>query len=414
MARLLLALAASLAACASSTPVLKLGLPDDTEPVEAVIHGVDWRGVTFEVNQPAHVAVFEIVPGRGVSLMYPQYASQTNFVRAGFYTTPHGLNSGRLQYQTANPWERYPDPRYYLLVASRYPLALGQMLSSAGAVRSALGWQRFTDRNVYSTMELLSRAIVPAYDSDLQADSWTSDVYVVWPSHQRYSSFSEYRNFQCADGRVFLVPWQTLPASCFDRLASRPSRPTGQPIGSDPAPSSPDATLMPDTGSKGRTTEPRLPAGTPAGRFPDGLVPPRPGHVEVDHRIAEADDGDARAPRRTGRVAFDNDPRMESEQFRSRGRARLSGERTSADEGLRAVRKSDAQRRFGSAPRSQPRARGESSSGGSRAERAVEPRSQPRSEPKSAPRSEPRSEPRSRPRPEPRSEPRSKPRPSGG
>jgi hypothetical protein len=411
MRQLVPLLLATLAACASRSPVMQLGIPDDTEPLHAVIYNVDWQGVTFTVNQPAHVALFEIVPGRGVSLVYPQYASQTNLVREGNYTTPHGLQSGRLFYQSTTPFERYRQPRYYLLVASRYPLALGQMLSAPGAVRSVLGWQRFTDRDVYGTMELLSRAIVPAYDSDLQADSWTSDVFVVWPQSRELYSVrgGEDRLFRCADGNVYFAPWALLPPDCFDRYALHSPRGTARPARPRPGqPTTPDSTIMPDTGSKGRTAQPRLRPGTPAGGMPEQLVPLQPGDGK-DRRIAGRDGDDARVPRRTGRMAFDSDPRTGQERFQRGGRRALDTERTASDEGLRRVQARDEGRRVEARSRREAGDAGESATRASRADRAAdrqaEPRPASRSEPRAQPR-ESRAEPKSAPRSEPRSEPR--------
>jgi hypothetical protein len=413
MRRFLPVLLIALAACANRSPVLQLGIPDDTEPMDAMIYDVDWRGVTFTVNQPAHVAVFEIVPGRGVSLVYPQYASQTNIVGAGNYTTPRGLQSGRLFYQSTTPFERYPQPRYYLLVASRYPLALGQMLSAPGAVRSVLGWQRFTDGDVYATMELLSRAIVPAYDTQFQSDSWTSDVFVVWPqSRQFYSMRSEDRLFRCANAEVYFAPWELLPPDCFDRYAYYPTRPNAYPTRRRPrTPTTPDSTMMPDTGSKGRTARPRLREGegTPVGRVPTRPIPVQPGNEEQDRRIAGRDEDGARAPRRTGRMAFDTDPRAGSERFGSGGRRVLSTERAGRDDGLRRANVWDANRRPEGRNRRESEDAGVSVTRPSRVDRTSDRRAEPRSEPRAQPR-ETRAEPRSEPRAEPRSQPRSEPR----
>lgn len=411
---LVAAVVTSVAGCATVSQPVSLGLVDDTEPIDAVINDVSWRGVRFYVNQPAHVAVFEIVPGRGVSLLFPQYASQTNFVRGGFYTSPRGLQSGRLFYQSVSPFDRYPEPRYYFLIASRYPLALGQMLSSAGAVRSVLGWQRFTGRDAYGTMELLSRAIVPAYDAEAQSDSWISDVYVVWPSSRRYSSvFSSYDAFRCSNGRVVLGAWDYIPDDCFSRVASGPSEPA--PV--TPAPT--DTIAMPDTGSKRRHTETGPPDGQPADRQPRQFLPVSPGDAGSEERIADRETAGRRGPRRTGRVAFESDPGAAERRFTDQRRG-LAGGSAEREEGLRRVVPTWRDARISvehNARQSSRRASESNDSPSAGAESRSVTRGHSRAEPKSTTRDQPqkerRSEPRSQPKAEPRSStPRSSPSPS--
>lgn len=71
-----LGLLALLSGCAlRSTPHHDYSSAYDGTPLRARIVDVTGR-LLVSTNRPAHVAVFEIVPGRGVGLLYPAYTSE--------------------------------------------------------------------------------------------------------------------------------------------------------------------------------------------------------------------------------------------------------------------------------------------------------------------------------------------------
>lgn len=152
------------------------------------------------VNREAHVALFEIVPGRGVSMVYPisgadmrasdaHYADLTvRYGRVFYYSDPFGHSA----YQ----------PRYYYMVASVAPLNLTRLRASLGATRKVLG-AMYASYRPYDVIDRLTELTVP-----VQADEdWATDLLVDWPmpAPPRFASESS-RLVRCANGRTFLVP----------------------------------------------------------------------------------------------------------------------------------------------------------------------------------------------------------------
>ena len=66
------ALAATLAACATRpASVVSAPQPDVDVPLSARLFPPQYGQLAVGLNKPAFVAIFEVVPGRGASLVYP-------------------------------------------------------------------------------------------------------------------------------------------------------------------------------------------------------------------------------------------------------------------------------------------------------------------------------------------------------
>lgn len=196
-----LATAAVLSGCLNA-PAVEHARPAGPPPLQAWIGYPIGSSRVFPlfVNREAHVALFEIVPGRGVSMVYPvssadvrasdaHYANLTvQHGRAFYYSDPFGHSA----YQ----------PRYYYLVASVAPLNLTRLRSSLGATRKVLG-PMFASYRPYDVIDRLTELTVP-----MQADEdWTTDILVDWPmpAPPRFAS-SMSRVIACANGRLAVVP----------------------------------------------------------------------------------------------------------------------------------------------------------------------------------------------------------------
>jgi hypothetical protein len=207
-----------LTACAGHPSPRPLG-PD--APLSARLY--EGLGGRLEVglSAPAHVAVFEVVPGRGVGLYYPAYSAERGFFETGW--TPL-YTSGLRRYdwyddRIALSAGRYQGPRYFLLVASRQPLHLRPLQGSAGGMRRLLGHSTFTSVDARRVMNEVVDAVLP-YQAD--AD-WDTDLLVVWPLAPAYRSgfASNYVAVRCRDGRVETVPVELVRFAC--------ARPLGDP-----------------------------------------------------------------------------------------------------------------------------------------------------------------------------------------
>lgn len=88
-------------------------------------------------NREAYVAMFEIIPGRGATMVYPVNG------REAFASDAHYANlavqPGRMFYHTDPFGHAAFQPRYYYAIASAAPLNLSRLQTSLGATRRVLG-----------------------------------------------------------------------------------------------------------------------------------------------------------------------------------------------------------------------------------------------------------------------------------
>jgi hypothetical protein len=154
-------------------------------------------------NREAHVALFEIVPGRGVTMVYPLH--QEDDVASDAHYADLMMQPGRMFYVSDPFGHASYQPRYYYAVASVAPLNLTRLRSSLGAMRRVLGQQMFASYRPYDVIDRLTNVVVP-----MQADEdWATDLFVDWPAPP-ISQLALTRIVRCANGRVFTVP-QSYP-----------------------------------------------------------------------------------------------------------------------------------------------------------------------------------------------------------
>ena len=236
---LAVAAAATVVACAPAGSPRVTAAPDPSTPLEARLFPPYYGQVALRLSKPAYVALFEVVPGRGVSLLYPQAG-------AGWQGTtevwvPMRYNPQRWMYTTSAASAAYgygvagtsgyeehgvtagglAAPRYLFLVASERPLAVDQFQGDPTSMRSYLGHVSYASYEPYDVMERLAYAILPFASEE----SWVADVYVDWGYDWGYgagpaatSAFASYQRVRCADGSLgyarYLTGWGFTDASC--------------------------------------------------------------------------------------------------------------------------------------------------------------------------------------------------------
>jgi hypothetical protein len=383
--------------------------------------------LAVRLNRPAHVAIFEIVPGAGVGLTYPAFSREASYLPTGFsylsnqrpryYDWYH--NASGLASRTRG------EPRFYFLVASRRPLNVDRFQRSPGALRTVLGLNAYSALNHRTVMNDLVDAIVP-YQGD---DDWTTDLLAIWPDRSRYDRYAygdydrdRWVRLQCPDGRTVVVPLELYRYAC--------GRSTGDGGTREVPPLRPDEPG--DSSSVGkpgrRRPEPRTPTG---GNTDDGKVgapggrPERPGTGAGPRvRPPESGEGGETGGGETGDAGEAPRIRPTRPETRpgSRGGGEVDGESvretprvsprreeppTREEPRVREVPRVRDEPRSDPPPRPQPR----NDPPPARAEPRNDPpptRAEPRNDPPPA-RVEPRSEPpRAAPSVEPRSEPRSR------
>ncbi|HEX2095123.1 MAG TPA: hypothetical protein VHG28_22175 [Longimicrobiaceae bacterium] len=374
-----LGLIALLAACAVQPAYRAEGpYPSDSPygaPLRARILSVDGR-LRVSTSRPAHTAIFEIVPGQGVGLLYPAYRWEDNYLSGGVNALWISQTRPYYPYFQSAPstFSRRGVPRYLYMIASDAPLRLSRFIESPGLLRRSLGIAQFASVNPYSILDQLAGLVLP-FD---EPGEWTDDLFVIWPEQYydtRYPA-AQWLRVQCPDGRIVSGPAYYVLAAC-DATRNVP------PLRTNPRePGQPGDTTQVQEPTRKRP-EPR---GTEPGSSTEGgtRIAPRAPIIEV-------------VPEPTERIRPTPEERRGPAERRSAEWARISERNEGAPRGA----ESRDDPRVESRPETHEEPRIEA-----RPEPRVEPRQEPRAEPRQEPRFEPRPEPRIEPRPEPRETPR--------
>ena len=167
-------------------------------------------GMGVQLNRPAHVAIFEIIPGEGVGLVYPAVRSEAQFFEAGFTRFTPTVVSQYRAYFSSYHGNLHRGPRFYFLVASAQPLRISRFQRSPGALRSVLGFSSYTSPSPDRVMEALVSTIVPPQPDE----DWTVDVYTVWPArYDDYPYMGRLTSVYCAGDRL-VVPFELVGYAC--------------------------------------------------------------------------------------------------------------------------------------------------------------------------------------------------------
>jgi hypothetical protein len=244
IATLLLPLAA-LTACATAggggpapTPYSGTNAYSSTEPLRVRLTENFGEGLVLHLNRAAHTAVFQIIPGQGVALVYPDIGQRAVY------------NAGMTRLMprvTANRFWRYDNvhqttsssfassitqgPRHLLVIASERPLQTSSFRS--GMLRRVMGTASYTTMNSRRVVDDLLAVVVPTQPDE----SWDADVITVWPraNEVRLPSGDLYR-VQCRSGESVWVPLELAAAACRnpDRVLPPQRDSAGTPPATDP------------------------------------------------------------------------------------------------------------------------------------------------------------------------------------
>jgi len=185
------------AAACGGGPVTQASRTRPTVPLEAGLLPPT-HGVGFYVNQRAHIAIFDIVPGRGIGLVYPHVGRELDdAVRPG----PQWLTSN-VSYWPASYKERAGAPIHYLyLVASRAPLLIDDYVGYSDYLREKLTNVVYTG-NPYTSMKALTAEVVPPQP----AEDWTTSLYIAYDGGRGDRRPRVlYQLVKCLDGTIYWV-----------------------------------------------------------------------------------------------------------------------------------------------------------------------------------------------------------------
>ena len=201
-------LAIGLAGCSSGggvtvvrQPPRPMPVPIIVEPLEVDVARPHNGKIYVQTNRPAYVAIFDIMPERGVAIVYPGSARQRRFVVSGLRELPVWWERSHVTYHAPGPRSSRAQPeRYIYVLASDEPLRLSDDAFRDDYLYRVLGGRGYRASNPYATMRALARHFVPS----VAEEQWAEDAYVLSRSYasERYRVTRVY----CRDGYVYEVP----------------------------------------------------------------------------------------------------------------------------------------------------------------------------------------------------------------
>ena len=203
--RLVAVLALVLAGCSSGGTVIvrqpppPAPLPVVIEPLEVDVTRPHNGKIYVQTNRAAYVAIVEIVPERGATLVYPTSTRQRQFVVSGLRGLPVWWDPTRMTYRGVG-MSRSNRTRYIYVLASDEPLRIPEGAFRDGYLHETLANPAYRAANPYATMRAIAREFVPPVIDQ----RWAEDAYALSGSYanERYQVTRVY----CRDGSMYEVP----------------------------------------------------------------------------------------------------------------------------------------------------------------------------------------------------------------
>ena len=219
--------------------------PPRLQPLEITLARPVRGQLVVQTNRPSYVALFEIVPDRGVALLAPSYAHQRTWMLAGLNWVPVSWRVQSTMYY-GRPSGTAVPARWVYAIASDEPLRLPDEAFHPSYMRRVLGPAAYRGTNPYVTMRAIARAFLPSVIDE----AWAEDAYALAAT---YAS-DPYRTVRiyCANRTVYEVP---------EEMADRAWCPVNAPSGGvivRSAPSRPDSIV-----ANGQRIRRRVPETTP-------------------------------------------------------------------------------------------------------------------------------------------------------
>lgn len=211
----------------------------DAQPLRANLWFDEYAGVaSFDLNRPAHVAIFALRPLGSIEMIYPASGWGVG-VEGAFRTGRHSVRTESRMYHLVRGHSDRRDSRYgasgqtyILLIASDRPLDLDGFFAH-GTVpwlnHPSVTW------NPLLATDHLAREIVPGQGRS----EWTAAYHVIWPeaSFRLYDGRIPVTRVRCPGGAVVLIATQVVRSgrwTCPDRNArppvARPRAPRSPPV----------------------------------------------------------------------------------------------------------------------------------------------------------------------------------------
>lgn len=183
--------------------------PEPLTPLEVTLAPPVNGRLYIQTNRPAYVAIFEIVPGQGVTLLQPANTRQRtvtysgmNWVEGQWSTPVRGTSASRgrrgpvLQASSSSTQRS----RYIYALASDRPLSLPDQAFQPNGMHHVIGDNVYGAAGPAMTMRTIARAVVPP----VQEEMWAEDAILLAAEYDERAE-STVRVY-CGRGTVYVVP----------------------------------------------------------------------------------------------------------------------------------------------------------------------------------------------------------------
>lgn len=235
----------------SGTAPAQVAAPEPVIPLEITLARPVNGRLFVQTNRPAYVAIFEITPGQGVTLMQPANVRQRSVTYSGMtwvtasYLTERAATLGRARPAPAVHSASAPAgqrTRYIYALASDKPLAIPDEAFEPTGMRTLLGSGAYAASSPAVTMRTIARGFVPTVADEM----WAEDALLMSAAQDERAQTTV--RVYCGRGTVYTVPVEiadrvwcpgsngtTRPASPDSvlhdngrRVARRPAEPPGR------------------------------------------------------------------------------------------------------------------------------------------------------------------------------------------
>ena len=228
--------------------------------------------VPVQTNRAAYVAIFEIIPQEGVTLLHPSTPKQSRTVMSGLSWVPVVAGPAPTAQRVSNSGRPRRAVRYIYALASDTPLRIPDRAIEPAYLEQLLGPAAFRAASPQAAVRALSRNFAPRVSDE----QWAEDLFAIEPRNS--ATPPRVARVYCWNGRMYEVP---------EDMADRawcPERPGTNDGGVMPTPARPDSVV----GNNGRRIGPRVPRNP--GRTADG-PDAKPEHpVKPEHPSTSGND----------------------------------------------------------------------------------------------------------------------------
>jgi len=168
-----------------------------TTGLQAILQSPQAQRIRFAFNDQAYAAVFEIQPGRGVRVVFPDDWAAERPLAAGWHEPPLPVNGDAL---AGMPGGASGDVRWLYLVASDTPLGLVPQRRGVSALQSLLGAMTFRSASTHDVTQALRERVLT-----LGAPGTWTDAIIAYRPGTEAAAVGGAASVRCPNGVTYTL-----------------------------------------------------------------------------------------------------------------------------------------------------------------------------------------------------------------